>query len=59
MDKEITAEINSCTTFGDLLEVLKKHYDTNFTIPFIVKFGLSQQLPTVLKPFKRNANKRT
>jgi len=41
----------SCKTFGDLLEVLKANYDTSFTIPFMLKLGMSVQLPNLLKDF--------
>jgi hypothetical protein len=51
MAKPINEQIMACTTFGDLLEVLKANYDTNFHIPFILKFGMSTQLPNRLKPF--------
>ena len=53
MAKPINEQIMACKTFGDLLEVLKANYDTSFTIPFILKFGMSTQLPNLLKPFKR------
>jgi hypothetical protein len=50
----IEKQIMKCTTFGDLLEVLKSNYDTNFTIPFLLKIGMANQLPNLLKPFKKN-----
>lgn len=49
----IQVQILSCNTFGDLLEVLKENYDTNFTIPQLLKIGLSMQLPNTLKDFKK------
>lgn len=52
-NKPINEQIMACQTFGDLLEVLKSNYDTNFQIPFILKFGMSVQLPNLLKPFRR------
>jgi hypothetical protein len=54
MEKQpINQQIMGCNTFGDLLKVLEANYDTNFQIPFILKFGMSSQLPNLLKPFKR------
>jgi hypothetical protein len=54
VNKEIEANIMKCKTFGDLMAVLHKYYDTSFEIPFILKFGMAQKLPDLLKTFLKH-----